>query len=131
MLLLDAEGPVTARGPWQHLERNDRWSRPLGATDDQCHLMVQVMESWFLADPDALESFYGQGFQKGVLSGNPNIEDVPKQDVLDKLNQATARTGKGNYSKGTHSFMVLAKLDPKRVRSASLYADRLVKALSD
>ena len=31
--------------------------------DEQCHLMVQIMESWFIADVDALKQFYGQGFQ--------------------------------------------------------------------
>ena len=59
VLLVDAEGPVNAQSTWQHLQANDGWSRPAGANDDQCHLMVQIMEAWFLADAEALESFYG------------------------------------------------------------------------
>ena len=82
MLLVDAEAPVTSQGPWQHLRAIDGWARPPNATDEQCHLMVQVMESWFLADADALSSFYGQGFRKQALPQNPNVEDVSKQDVL-------------------------------------------------
>ena len=129
MLLVDSETPVTAQGPWQHLQANDHWDRPGGATDEQCHLMVQVMESWFLANADVLVSFYGQDFQKQVLPADPNIERVPKQDVLNKLAQATRNT-KGGYKKGTHSFEILEKLDPGKVRAASRYADRFMKALS-
>ena len=45
MLLVDAERPVASSGPWGHLNAPpDSWVRPAGATDDQCHLMVQVME---------------------------------------------------------------------------------------
>ena len=129
MLLVDAEGQVTAQGPWQHLKIRDNWDRPGGATDDQCHLMIQVMEAWFLADADALESFYGQRFRRQALPANPNIEQVAKQGVLDGLEQATRDTGKGQYNKGKHSFELLAKLDPAKVRNASPYADRLIQVL--
>ena len=47
MLLVDAEEEVTASSAWAHLRSRDNWRRPTGATNDQCHLMVQVMESWF------------------------------------------------------------------------------------
>ncbi len=129
MLLVDAEDPVTAQGTWQHLQTLDGWSRPAGATDDQCHLMVQVMESWFLADVDALESFYGQGFRPGPVSGIADIEAVSKQDVLSHLGQAAAGTGKSAYRKGKHSFQILAMLDAVKVKDASPHADRFIKAL--
>ena len=130
ILLVDAESPVTAAGPWQHLRQSDRWNRPRGATDDQCHLMVQIMESWFLADADALESYYGQGFRKQALPGNPNVEQVPKQDVLDGLDRSARNTRKRNYSKGKDGFEILASLDPAKVRSASTYAERFINALT-
>ena len=130
MLLVDAEATVTSQGPWQHLKVRDGWERPEGATDEQCHLMVQVMESWFLADADTLSSFYGQGFRKQDLSPNPRVEDVSKHDVLASLARATRDTGKGIYNKGADSFAILENLDPARVRSASPYADRLISALS-
>ena len=63
LLLVDAERAVGETGPWQHLKDSDGWDRPDSATDDQCHLIVQAMESWFLADRTALGEFYGQGFQ--------------------------------------------------------------------
>ena len=130
MLLVDAEEPVESAGPWQHLSARDGWARPSNATDEQCHLMVQLMESWFLADADALSSFYGQGFRGHALPPNPNVEDVLKQDVLAGLAQATRDTGKGIYNKGATSFAILEKLDPAKVRRASPYADRFIRALS-
>ena len=131
MLLVDAEGPMSEPGPWQHLERRDGWRRPDGATDGQCHLMVQVMESWFLADTDTLESFYGRDFRRRALPANPEVEDVSKQDVLDGLTRATRDTTKGHYNKGAHSFEILADLDPEKVRNASPHAARLIQALSN
>ena len=131
ILLVDAEAPVTTQCPWQHLRANDGWDRPRGATDDQCHLMVQVMESWFLADGATLESFYGRDFRPQDLPQNPNIEEVLKESVHNSLDQATKNTGKGRYSKSKHSFAILQRLDPVRVRSASGYADRFIRALSE
>lgn len=130
MLLVDAEAPVTAPGPWQHLKDIDGWDRPVGATDNHCHLMVQAMESWFLADRAGLASFYGQGFRVQDLPQNSNIEAVSKPDTLNGLAQATRGTRKGSYKKGVDSFQILEKLDPIKVRAASAYADRFMQSLS-
>ena len=92
--------------------------------------MVQVMESWFLADTGTLKMFYGQGFRKRSLPANPNIENIPKNDVDNGLAGATRGTVKGGYNKGAHGFKILANLDPERVRKASRYADRFIAALS-
>ena len=131
MLLVDAEGPVTADSPWLHLTARDNWDRPDRATDGQCHLMVQVMEAWFLADVAALQTHYGQGFRAPALPQNPNIEDISKDDVLAGLNRAARDTGKRSYNKSGDSFAILEKLDPAKVRQASGYADRLIRALLD
>lgn len=133
MLLVDAEGPVAAGAdqadPWGHLASRDRWARPSGASDGQCHLMVEVMESWFLADKAALESFYGQGFRASGLPGNPQVEKVPKDEVLSSLARATGDARKGAYDKGSHSFDILARLDPRKVENAAPYARRLLDTL--
>ena len=128
ILLVDAEGPITTQSTWQHLKGNDNWDRPTNVADGQCHLMVQNMESWFLADVKTLESFFGTGFRSQSLPGNPRVEDVPKQDVLSGLEQATRGT-ESRYNKGTHSFEVLAMLDPRKVMKASPRADRFIKSL--
>lgn len=63
ILLVDSEGPVDPGvNSWTHLRTNDRWEKPEAASNDQAHLMVQCMESWFLADPEALRTYYKQGF---------------------------------------------------------------------
>ena len=130
LLLVDAEGSVTAQGAWQYLKANDNWDRPATATDGQCHLMVQAMESWFLADADALASFYGQDFNRGPLPANRNIEQVSKEDVLAGLSQAARNTRKGGYKKGLDSYDILAKLNPVKVRGMSPFGERFIQALS-
>lgn len=131
LLLVDAEAPVDPeRIIWGHLKKRDRWEPPAGATEDNTHLMVQCMESWFLADPEALAGYFGQGFQASVLPKNPDIEAVAKQDVLRALEAATRQTKtKGTYSKGKHSFAVLALIDASKVRRSSPHAERLATVL--
>ena len=133
LLLVDAEGsvaaPATAAKPWQHLDVRDNWNRPENATDDHCHLMVQVMESWFLADRAVLKSYFRHGFQEGALPQNPRIEQVPKEDIERRLKQATRNSSKGEYSKGKHSFEILAELDPAKVGHKSPYAKRFLSTL--
>ena len=130
VLLVDAEGPVGTQGAWQYLKANDNWDRPDTATDGQYHLMVQAMESWFLADADALASFFGQDFNRRALPANRNIEQVSKEDVLAGLSQAARNTKKGGYKKGPDSYEILERLDPVKVRSVSPFAERFLQALS-
>ena len=94
LLLVDAEGPVRNQRSWEYLKDRDGWNRPDGTTDDQCHLMVQAMESWFLADRKSLAEYYGQGFRESALPSNPQIEEVPKSDVLDGMRHATPKNQK-------------------------------------
>lgn len=133
MLLVDAEGPVAASTAWEHLMHRDQWPRPAEASDDQCHLMTQVMESWFLADPEALQKHFGQGFRVNALRGDRNnVEETRKDDVMDSLAAAAKGSRKGIYNartKGKHSFKILAELDPALVQQASPRAKRFVDAL--
>lgn len=130
LLLVDAEDPVTAKSAWQHLSlRDTSWERPPDSIDDQFHLMVQVMESWFLADRVALADYYGAGFRSTAIPQWQNIERVPKSNVYDKLHKATRGTGKGRYNKGRHSFEILRRLNPEKVVDASPYAKRFIDSL--
>jgi hypothetical protein len=128
-LLVDAEGPMESTSPWQHLRARDGWDRPVAATDDACHLMVQCMESWFLADRQALADAYGPRLRTGALPQNPRIEQIPKLDVLNGLIQATRDTQRGTYRKSEQSFSILGKLDPGRVEEAAPYARRFLNTL--
>ncbi len=133
LLLVDSEEAVAEDdGPWDHLSKRDRWPRPPDASDGQCHLMVQVMESWFLADKAALGRYFGKGFNERALPKRDDIEAIPKADVFKGLENATRQTEtKGSYSKGSHSFEILALIDPKLVRRASPYANRLLVVLAN
>ena len=130
VLLVDSEEPV-AGSTWQHLRDRpgDNWHCPAAASEDQAHLMVQAMESWFLADKQVLIDYYGQGFLAGSLPGQPNIELVPKQNVFDALQNASKKTQKGEYHKTRHGFDLLELIDPNLVRAASAHADRLLTVL--
>ena len=128
-LLVDSEAPVTNSEPWRHLKGRDNWDRPRTAAADSAHLMVQCMEAWFYADKDALKSFFGPDFNTNALSGNEDIEDIPKQDVQSGLAAATRQANKGSYHKGRHSFDILELIDPNKVSAASSHARRLVEAL--
>lgn len=121
VLLLDSESPF---GP--DCVRQQRL-RPF----DQSRIfwMIQLMESWFLADPDALARYYTKDFRKDALRGNPRIEEIPKVEVEAKLKQATRETGKGRYHKTDHAPGILALLDPDRARHASPACNRLFDEL--
>ena len=131
VLLVDSEAPVAmGAGPWLHLKNRDNWDKPAGATDANAHLMVQCMEAWFLADKDVLERYFGGGFNRKALPGQPDVEDISKSDLDNGLKRATRRSEpKGPYHKGRHSFAILAELDPEKVIAASPHAKRLVAVL--
>jgi len=48
---------------------------------------------------------------------------------IPKVPSTTRRCRKGPYSKGKHSFEVLAKLDSQKVMAAAPYARRLIETL--
>ena len=129
MLLVDAERPVTDASAWEHLRKRDGWPRPGRAHEDQCHLMAQVMESWFLADRPALKAFYGRKFHEESLPSDRSVERIAKADVLDRLARATRKTSKGPYDKGPTSFDILAEVDPSKVERAARHAKRFLDTL--
>ena len=140
MLLVDSEAPVALQHrqgepgtwrPWLHLgnREGDGWQKPAKADETDCHLMVQVMESWFLADRASLKAYFGQDFKENQLPARGNaLEGIPKQSVHDSLANATQGcNSKGTYGKGPHSFELLALIDPAKVQEQSPWAKRFVE----
>ena len=129
ILLVDSEDPVPAGfTAWRHLKERkaDGWDKPLGAGDEQAHLMVQCMESWFMADRNALSEFYGQGFLVDSLPARTDIEAIGKIDLNKKLEHATKSTQtKGKYHKVNHGFALLGLINPHKVAEASRHAAAL------
>jgi hypothetical protein len=134
VLLVDSEGPVRdGAASWDHVHerKGDEWVRPEGTSEDQIHLMVQAMEAWLIADPDALETYYGQGFRRAALPGQKNVEQISKKDLSAALERATRDSKtKGAYRK-SHGFQLIGMIDPQKVRAASWHAARFFDALAD
>lgn len=129
LVLVDSEGPVTARqSAWQHLRNQDNWDRPPDADDDSAHLMVQLMETWFLADRIALRNFFGPSFNENPFRAWQNLEDVHKDTVLNAMYQAT-RDCQKPYRKGRVSFELLGQIDPEQVAAACPHANQLLTYL--
>lgn len=82
---------------------------------NRVHLMVQCMETWIVADPDALEMFYQQNFRRERLPQRMNLEEEPKEDVYLKLEKATEGTQKGRYGKISHASKLLAVINPSKI----------------
>ena len=130
LLLVDSEGPVQpGHSNWEHLKARDNWDRPIGASDDQVFLMVQLMETWFLADRDLLRQFFGAALRENHLRAWPDLEALPKSDVASTLDLATAACGQRRYAKGWMSFKLLEGLSPQSVRNSGPHARALLERL--
>ena len=129
LLLVDSEKSIKAdHSVWQHLNARDRWHKPAAAGDDQAFLMVQVMETWFLADRNALQAYFGEQFRANAIRQWPQLEEVPKETVFDALEKATAACSKP-YAKGKVAFELLAEIDPALVEGACPHAKSLLDRL--
>ena len=81
LLLVDSEDPVEAGHlVWQHLQARDGWNRPPNADDDQAFMMVQIMETWLLADRNSLKRYFGAKFRENALRQSvkkPSADPAP------------------------------------------------------
>lgn len=128
LLLVDSEDYPACKLKWAHVAKRDGWIKPNQVTEDQLYFMAVCMESWFMADKQALADFYGQGFQPNQLpktsAGQP-LEQFSKSVIYAGLENATRSTQKGEYGKGAHSFKILAKVDARKVIGHGKYAQEL------
>ncbi|MDL2279476.1 DUF4276 family protein [Desulfovibrio sp. OttesenSCG-928-G11] len=135
ILLVDSEAPVaeTTQSPWEHLKtrEGDGWAQPANTSDEQCHLMVQCMEAWFIADAEALKTFYGPQFKEDKLPTRSDVENISKDALFKSLESATKECKpKGCYSKGKHSFDLIGVIDPAKIFDVSPWAKRFFSTLS-
>jgi hypothetical protein len=127
LLLVDAEGAVEAP-PRAHLQHRDGWDLS-AAGEDQVHLMVQAMEAWLLADPEALADYYGQDFNRKALPKRHNLEEEPKANLCAALEAATRHTQKGEYGKIAHASDLLARVDVCKSQARAPHCKRLFDTL--
>lgn len=90
--------------------------------------MVQLMEAWFLADPEAVGSWYGKGFRP--WADRRDIEAVPSVDVKQQLKAATRDTKKREYHKTRHAPALLAAIDSRKVQERAAHCRRFFDALA-
>jgi len=130
ILLVDSDLPLeeneTARGFLQ--KKFKKWDLKKIA-DEQCHLMVQIMESWFLADKEKLAVFYKQKFNINALPKDKNVEKIPKTTVEKSLANATKNTQPGEYHKINHGGKILELIDSAKVRDSAPNCDKLFQAI--
>ena len=88
VLLVDSEGPVGAWSYSAHLTARDGWGLD-DIDDDVVHLMTQTMETWIVADSDALGRYYHQGFYRNALPRRPDLEEVSKIDIAQAQDRAS------------------------------------------
>jgi hypothetical protein len=103
--------------------------KDLAGFSDSVFWMAQIMEAWFLTDPESLSKYYRDGFRKDALVGNPQVEQIPKSDVYARLRAATQGTQRREYHKTRHAPDLLAKIKPELVRAAAPHCKRLFNAL--
>jgi hypothetical protein len=129
VLLVDAEDPVVF-GVRQHLRNREGWDLT-AVEDEQCHLMVQVVEAWLVADIEALHRYYGQGFNSNAIPKTVNVEEIDKPTLYSSLDAATRHTTKGKYHKILHGPEILGSLDVSKVRIRATHCERLLAMLEE
>jgi hypothetical protein len=129
LLLVDSEDAVTAF-PRAHLHQRDGWDLQ-AAQEEQVHLMAQCMETWLVADPEALADYYAQGFNRNALPRRTNLEEEPKTQIYAALESATRQTQKGSYGKIKHASRLLALVDREKVKTRCGHCDRLFHVVRD
>ncbi len=80
-LLVDSESKVSRKNmhdPWEHLKNSDHWEQPKPASGRQAHLMVQMMEAWFMADKKNLNEFYGRASMRVHYLNKLILRQYPK-----------------------------------------------------
>lgn len=132
LLLVDSEDVVQAgHDAWQHLKARDKWTKPQDAGKEDAFLMITCMETWFIADREALKDFFKGCWNDKALPKWTNLEKVERKKAFAALEKATATCGDRQYAKGKVSFELLKVIDPKKIAdtipSAKALLDRLRK----
>jgi CRISPR/Cas system CSM-associated protein Csm2 small subunit len=91
--------------------------------------MAQCMESWLVADPEALAKYYDQGFNAGALPRRINLEAEPKAQIYTALENATRQTKKGSYGKIEHASALLTRVSQEKAKSRCAHCQRLFTVL--
>lgn len=124
VLVVDAEGPLST-APRRHLAARDGWDFRF-SSERGVQLMVQAMETWIVADPNALAAYYGTDFASNVLPRpGSNLEAVAPREIESLLSRSARRTRKRKYRKIRDGSALLARIDPAAVQGRCPSCKRL------
>lgn len=146
ILLVDAESPVEKtekRSRIEHLQKPNshghKFTQQLASIDEKlCHLMVQEMEAWFVADAEAIKKAFRSDFKENVIQKTSDVEQYDKDKLADLMYRATNQkyvANKEKYQKSEtkleYSGIILENLDPQKVYDKSVHFQKLQQALED
>ena len=104
-----------------------------GAAPKNTFYWIQVMESWFLADPNAIQKALGSCVNTSKVPKWNSIESVPKADVLHKISSLTKPCGTGKHYDHAHpprlASRILRHLDREAVQGKSPECKRFLTTL--
>ncbi len=142
LVLVDSDHPIQESTPnWAFLEslrdpntpEKYQWTRrPADARDDDLHFMVCCMESWLLADPDAIATHYGHRYRVSSLP-NPmhrNPESVGTDESMRAIKQGATGYPNADYDKLKDGPAILERIDPKLLENRCPHARRFMEALT-
>ena len=131
VLLIDSEGPVPDTvSAIQSLRAQRFWDKSVVCDDDQVNLMVQAMEAWFIADPQALINHFGQDFNINALPSPQSAESVSPNDLTTAIHGGLRNSGRRRYDKVTDGVKLLQLVDRVKVAQYCQHFDRLMDYLS-
>ena len=104
-MLVDSEDPVVdIERPWTHLKGRDGWVRPSGTVDEQVLLMTTCMETWIVADREALRRHYRSALQESALPPLVKLEARERADVRARSGTPWSRTMSRRRSPANRAF---------------------------
>jgi hypothetical protein len=133
ILLIDTEREKDENKSAKDFLREDFPNSDFKNVEDwQCQFMAQAMESWFLADKEKLAACYDNKFDEKALGKHKEVEKIPKNDVIEKLKNATKDTsnGKGKYDKGESAGKILREIRPQKVLESAPHCKKLFESIS-
>ena len=133
VLLIDSEGPVSdTASAIRSLRTQSYWDGSVACDDDQINLMVQAMEAWFIADPQALIGHFGHDFNVKVLPSPQNAESVAPGDLTAAIREGLRNSGRRRrgYDKVADGVRLLQLIDDARVSQHCRHFKRLVDHLT-
>ncbi len=127
IVLIDSEKEISCdekKCKWDFLWKNEKWKKPKGATENSLFFMAACMESWIVADKDALQEFYGKCFQPKLPQAK-DLSTITKIDIINALEKSTKECGKEkqyNTNNKKDSFKILEKVDVAKITKRNIYA---------